>query len=151
MYGYSAMEVQEAFVKIREQAKAYLAMPHDLTAGLNMLNTTNLDYFGNNHQAEIFRLKGLFLQELEDWEPANMALSTSLMLWRGCPEAWVSWGSYCDAMYERQPQGPKSTSWLQYAAHCYLQGVRLGNAAARDLVPRLLHLLSFDERDGMCC
>lgn len=33
MYGYNAMEVQEAFVKIKEQARAYLALPHDLRAG----------------------------------------------------------------------------------------------------------------------
>lgn len=44
------------------QAKAYLAMRDELSAGLNMLNTTNLDYFGPHHQAEIFRLKGVFLQ-----------------------------------------------------------------------------------------
>ena len=107
--------MQEAFVKIREQALAYLAMPGDLTAGLNMLNTTNLDYFGPHHQSEIFRLKGLFLQQLDDMEAANMALSTSLMLWRGCPDAWTSWGQYCDAMYERAgPQGPGAARWLAY-------------------------------------
>jgi transformation/transcription domain-associated protein len=33
MYGYNAMEVQEAFVKIKEQARAYLALPNDLQAG----------------------------------------------------------------------------------------------------------------------
>ncbi len=33
MYGYNAMEVQEAFVKIKEQARAYLALPQDLRAG----------------------------------------------------------------------------------------------------------------------
>jgi hypothetical protein len=33
MYGYNAMEVQEAFIKIKEQARAYLALPHDLQAG----------------------------------------------------------------------------------------------------------------------
>lgn len=37
-------------------------MKDELSAGLNMLNTTNLDYFGAHHQAEIFRLKGVFLQ-----------------------------------------------------------------------------------------
>eukprot|EP00983_Pelagomonas_calceolata_P065080 1148434-Pelagomonas_calceolata.AAC.2 len=45
-YGFSAMEVQEAFVKIREQARAYLERPAELMAGLNLLSTTNLDYFG---------------------------------------------------------------------------------------------------------
>lgn len=34
MYGYNAMEVQEAFVKIKEQARAYLALPQDLKAGV---------------------------------------------------------------------------------------------------------------------
>jgi phosphatidylinositol kinase/protein kinase (PI-3 family) len=39
-------QVQEAFVKIREQARAHLERPADLMAGFNLLNTTNLDYFG---------------------------------------------------------------------------------------------------------
>lgn len=42
-------------------------------------------------------------------------------------------------------QGPHATSYLRYAAHCYLQGLRLGCPAARDLLPRLLHLLSFED------
>ena len=33
MYGYSAMEMQEAFVKIKEQAKAYLVRPMELQVG----------------------------------------------------------------------------------------------------------------------
>lgn len=53
---------QEAFVKICEQAKAHLDKPGDLLTGLNLLNTTNLDYFQSHHQAEIYRLKGLYLQ-----------------------------------------------------------------------------------------
>jgi transformation/transcription domain-associated protein len=44
------------------QAKAYLAQPGEQLTGLNLLNTTNLDYFNPQHQAEVFRLKGLFHQ-----------------------------------------------------------------------------------------
>lgn len=40
------VQVQEAFVKIREQARAHLDRPNELVAGLNLLATTNLDYFG---------------------------------------------------------------------------------------------------------
>ena len=54
MYGHSTMEVQEAFVKIREQAKAYLEMKGELTSGLNLINNTNLEYFPVKHKAEIF-------------------------------------------------------------------------------------------------
>jgi len=45
-YGFAAMEVQEAFTKIKEEANAYLEGSTDLMAGLNLLSTTNLDYFG---------------------------------------------------------------------------------------------------------
>lgn len=63
LYGYNAMEVQEAFVKIKEQAEAHLDRGlADVTLGLNIINTTNLDYFQPNHQAELFRLKALMLQ-----------------------------------------------------------------------------------------
>ena len=44
------------------QCKAYLAQPAELVTGLNLIHTTNLDYFTTQHQAEIFRLKGQFLQ-----------------------------------------------------------------------------------------
>jgi transformation/transcription domain-associated protein len=49
-YGFNAMEVQEAFVKIREQAQAYLEQPDQLIAGLNLLSGQNLDYFQTPHQ-----------------------------------------------------------------------------------------------------
>ena len=62
LYGYNAMEVQEAFTKIREQAKSYLLQPELLMNGLQLVNGQNLDYFQAHHQAELFRLKGVFLQ-----------------------------------------------------------------------------------------
>lgn len=49
-YGFNAMEVQEAFVKIREQAQAFLDQPDQLIAGLNLLSSQNLDYFQTPHQ-----------------------------------------------------------------------------------------------------
>jgi hypothetical protein len=70
-----------------------------------MLNTTNLDYFAAHHQAEIFRLKAMFMAEpgMNDLDGANSALSTALSLWRQCPDAWLSWGQLCDARYEADP------------------------------------------------
>lgn len=62
MYGHDAMEVQEAFTKIREQAKTFLLQPELHSCGLNLLNSQNLNYFQSHYQAEIFRLKGVFLQ-----------------------------------------------------------------------------------------
>ena len=49
-YGFNAMEVQEAFVKITEQAKASLEQPRLYMEGVNLLSSQNLDYFTNTHQ-----------------------------------------------------------------------------------------------------
>ena len=49
-YGFNAMEVQEAFVKITEQAKASLEQPRLYMEGINLLSSQNLDYFNTTHQ-----------------------------------------------------------------------------------------------------
>lgn len=73
MYGHDAMEVQEAFTKIREQAKTFLLQPELLGCGLNLVNTQNLNYFQPHYQAEIFRLKGVFLQvAIGNLDPENI-------------------------------------------------------------------------------
>ncbi len=38
----------------------------------------------------------------------------------------------------------QAMTWLESVAHCILQAVRLGSAAGRAMLPRLLHLLSFE-------
>ena len=42
-----------------------------LGPGLNIINHTNLDYFGPEQTAELFRMKGLFLASLEQRAEAN--------------------------------------------------------------------------------
>lgn len=172
------MDQLQAFIKIKEQAEAHLEKPGDIPLGLQNINSTNLDYFTQPHQAEIFRLKGLMLMGMHDAENANLCFSHSLMLWKQCPEAWVTWGQYCDTQaavhtsnhfrqalqqtgsaqaqavlppdgaYPCPPPNSPAHSYLEYTAHCYLQGIRLGSQTARNLIPRLLHLLSFENAHG---
>ncbi|KZV22547.1 transformation/transcription domain-associated protein-like [Dorcoceras hygrometricum] len=140
MYGHSTMEVQEAFVKIREQAKAYLEMKGELTSGLNLINSTNLDYFPVKHQAEIFRLKGDFLLKLGDCEGANLQYSNAITLFKNLPKGWISWGNYCDMAYKETHE----ENWLEYAVSCFLQGIKFGIPNSRSHLARVLYLLSFD-------
>lgn len=91
--------MQEAFVKIREQAKAYLEMKGELNSGLNLINNTNLEYFPVKHRAEIFRLKGDFLLKLNDSENANVAYSNAISLFKHLAKGWISWGNYCDLVF----------------------------------------------------
>ncbi|CAN1122507.1 Transformation/transcription domain-associated protein [Linum perenne] len=140
LYGHSTMEVQEAFVKIREQAKAYLEMKGELTSGLNLINSTNLEYFPVKHKAEIFRLKGDFLLKLNDSEGANLAYSNAITLFKNLPKGWISWGNYCDLAYKET----HDEIWLEYAVSCFLQGIKFGVSNSRSHLARVLYLLSFD-------
>ncbi|CAM8985650.1 unnamed protein product [Rhodiola kirilowii] len=140
MYGHSTMEVQEAFVKIREQAKAYLEMQGELTTGLNLINSTNLEYFSVKHKAEIFRLKGDFLLKLNDGENANVAYSSAIALFKNLSKGWISWGDYCDMVYKET----HDETWLEYAVSCFLQGIKFGVSNSRSHLARVLYLLSFD-------
>lgn len=140
MYGHSTMEVQEAFVKIREQAKAYLEMKGEVTSGLNLISSTNLEYFPVKHKAEIFRLKGDFFLKLNDCEAANREYSNAISLFKNLPKGWISWGSYCDLAYKET----HDEIWLEYAVSCFLQGIKFGIPNSRSYLARVLYLLSFD-------
>ncbi|MCH82648.1 transformation/transcription domain-associated protein-like, partial [Trifolium medium] len=140
LYGYSTMEVQEAFVKIAEQAKAYLETKGEVTAGLNLINSTNLEYFPAKHKAEIFRLKGDFFLKLNDSENANLAYSNAITLFKNLPKGWISWGNYCDMAYKETHE----EIWLEYAVSCFLQGIKFGVSNSRSHLARVLYLLSFD-------
>lgn len=140
MYGHSTMEVQEAFVKIREQAKAYLDMKGELTSGLNLINNTILDYFPAKLRAEIFRLKGDFLFKMNDCEHANLEYSNAISLYKHLPKGWISWGNYCDMIYKET----REEIWLDYAVNCFFQGIKYGISNSRSHLARVLYLLSFD-------
>ncbi|KAF1875106.1 hypothetical protein Lal_00007722 [Lupinus albus] len=140
LYGHSTMEVQEAFVKITEQAKAYLETKEEVTTGLNLVNSTNLEYFPAKHKGEIFRLKGDFLLKLNDSESANLAYSSAISLFKNLPKGWISWGNYCDMAYRETHE----EIWLEYAVSCFMQGIKFGVSNSRSHLARVLYLLSFD-------
>ena len=89
-------------------------------------------------------LQGQFLQALGERSEAEKMYSTALTLWDQLPDGWLSWGSLCDEMYE----GSGNVDYLQYAVSCYLQAVKHGSCAGRSMLPRVLHLLSFDNETG---
>lgn len=90
--------------QVREQAKAYLSLQGEALAGLNLVNTTNLEYLPQKNMlntAEIFRLKGLLLAKLNNPDNANQAFSSALQLCKGAlPACWISWGAHCEERYQ---------------------------------------------------
>ncbi|WVZ66880.1 hypothetical protein U9M48_016041 [Paspalum notatum var. saurae] len=143
MYGHATMEVQEAFVKICEQAKAYLEMKGELVSGLNLINNTNLEFFPVKNKAEIFRLRGDFLLKMNDCETANQSYSNAITLFKHLPKGWISWGNYCDMIFK----DTNDEVWLEYAVSCFFQGIKYGVSNSRSHLARILYLLSFDTQN----
>jgi transformation/transcription domain-associated protein len=75
------IEIQDAFVKLREQVKCYLHVENGYKTGLDIINSTKLDFFQPQQSAEFFRLKGEFLAKLGQNDDAHQSFSTSVMIY----------------------------------------------------------------------
>ena len=56
------------------------------------------------------------MQELGAPEEAHTAFSSAIMLCSALPQAWLSWGAFCDS--RARNDGPQ---WTQHAVSAYLQ------------------------------
>ncbi|KAI9827707.1 MAG: hypothetical protein M1819_006908 [Sarea resinae] len=146
IYTLPNIEIQEAFLKLREQAKCHYQNPTELTSGLDVINNTNLNYFGQQQKAEFFTLKGMFLAKLNHKEEANDAFGTALYYDIRLPKAWSEWGYYNDLLFKENPSDMERAA---AAVSCYLEAAGLfKNAKSRKMLSRVLWLLSLDNADG---
>ena len=144
IYTLPNIEIQEAFLKLREQAKCHYQNRSELSSGLDVINNTNLNYFGQQQKAEFFTLKGMFLAKLTQKEEANDAFGTALYYDIRLPKAWAEWGLYNDNEFKA---GDTKTGGAAVA--CYLEAAGLyKNAKSRKLLSRVLWLLSIDTAEG---
>ena len=146
IYTLPNIEIQEAFLKLREQAKCHYQNSSELNNGLDVINNTNLNYFGPQQKAEFFTLKGMFLAKLGNKEEANDAFGTALYYDIRLPKAWAEWGYYNDCMFKTEPENIERAS---AAVSCYLEAASLfKNAKSRKLLSRILWLLSIDNAEN---
>lgn len=146
IYTLPNIEIQEAFLKLREQAKCYYHNPSELMAGLDIISNTNLAYFNVQQKAEFFTLKGQFLAKLNHNNEANEAFVNAVQIDLALPRAWSEWGKYNDSRFKEQPH---DLSWANNAVSCYLQAAGLGkNYKVRKYLLRILWLLSMDDENG---
>lgn len=164
-----AMNVSDAFMKLREQILAYYNPDSDLErhGGLNLINSTNLSFFNPSQKSELFRLKAQFLSSLGSRSKANQAYCHSVEICATHARAWNSWGELCSslaAVAEKQAEhgvaagsgegsgsqekgaaAKKVAQYLAQAMGCYLEAVRIdGNEWARVHLPKCLWMLSKD-------
>lgn len=146
IYTLPNIEIQEAFLKLREQAKCHYQNPSELTSGLEVINNTNLMYFNAGQKAEFFTLKGMFLAKLHLHDEANQTFNLAVSMDMGFAKAWAEWGEYHDRMYK---ENPHDLNIAANAVSCYLQAAGLYKSAkVRKLLVRILWLLSLDDVQG---
>jgi len=146
IYTLPNIEIQEAFLKLREQAKCHYQNPDELGSGLDVINNTNLNYFSAQQKAEFYTLKGMFLEKLKKKEEADSAYGTALYFDITAAKAWAEWGYFNDRKFKDDPTDLVAakqalTSYLQ-AASSYK------NHKSRKLIARILWLLSLDDSSG---
>jgi transformation/transcription domain-associated protein len=146
IYTLPNIEIQEAFLKLREQAKCHYQNPKELTNGLEVINNTNLNYFGAQQKAEFYSLKGMFLAKLDHVEDANESFGVALYYDLKLAKAWAEWGQYNDQRFKSDPTDYELAG---NAVSCYLEAAGLyKNAKSRKLLSRILWLLSLDNEEG---
>ncbi|GAA5864979.1 hypothetical protein JCM8547_004259 [Rhodosporidiobolus lusitaniae] len=146
IYTLPNIEIQEAFLKLREQAKAHYHNPAELSSGLEVINNTNLMYFNGPQKAEFFTLKGMFLAKLHLHDEANQTFNLAVSMDMSFAKAWAEWGEYHDRMFK---ENPADLNIAANAVSCYLQAAGLyKNAKVRKLLVRILWLLSLDDSAG---
>ncbi len=145
IYTLPNIEIQEAFLKLREQAKCHYQIKADLNQGLEVINNTNLNYFGPQQKAEFYTLKGMFLAKLGQKNEAGEAFGTALYFDIKLPKAWAEWGRYNDMLFKEEPQNLERA---EAALSCYLEAAsQFKNAKSRKLLGRVLWLLSLDNAE----
>ncbi|GAA5802218.1 hypothetical protein HPULCUR_007681 [Helicostylum pulchrum] len=146
IYTLPNIEINEAFLKLLEQAKCYFQDPNELTAGLDVITNTNLSYFDSTQKAEFYTLKGQFLAKLNQCNEANEAFVNAVQIDLSLPKAWAEWGRYNDGRFK---ENPSDLSWANNAVSCYLQAAGIyKNSKARKYLLRVLWLLSLDDQNG---
>lgn len=145
IYMLPNIEIQEAFLKLREQAICCY-YSDQLTSGLEVINNTNLNYFGSQQKAEFYTLKGMFLSKLKQNQEANEAFHMALYHDLKIPKAWAEWGAYSDTLFKEEPTDIMHAS---NALSCYQEAAGLyKNEKSRKLLGRILWLLSLDDAKG---
>ncbi|KAF7355349.1 hypothetical protein MSAN_01451500 [Mycena sanguinolenta] len=143
IYTLPNIEISEAFLKLREQARCHYQKPNDLAAGLEVINNTNLVFFSVAQKAEFYTLKGMFHARAKRNEEANNAFGQAVQLDMTQAKAWAEWGRFNDNMFKDMPN---DLSYAANAVSCYLQAAgQYKSSKSRPLIARIQWLLSVDD------
>ena len=142
IYNLPNIEIQDAFIKLREQLKCYSKIPTRYKLGLETITSTNLEYFTVQQKAEFHQLKAEFLAKLNLIEEANTSYSSAVQANSEIiplSSCWLSWAEFCDRQFELT----NSIDWCECAFNCYLQSAKFRSDKSRRKLGRVLFLITF--------
>ncbi|KAI5305551.1 prephenate dehydratase [Ascosphaera pollenicola] len=146
IYTLPNIEIQEAFLKLREQAKCHYQNPKELTTGLDVINNTNLSYFSSPQKAEFYTLKGMFLAKLNKTSETADAFGVALYFDIRSARAWAEWAQFNDQCFKADPS---NMDLARNAMSCYLEAAGLYKShKSRKILSRILWLLTLDDKEG---
>lgn len=158
IYSLPNIDLADAFAKLDEQVKCFFEIPSQYRTAVDVINSTNLNYFPPLLIAQFFQLKGEFLTRLQSYEEANAAFSSSVTRYENLSKGWVGWGRFHDMRLQHQLTASggldgmaadarkTSIQSAMYAMSCYLQAIKCQpEAKARKYLPRVFWLLNVDQ------
>ena len=151
IYTLPNIEIQDAFLKLREQTKCYLASPGELPLALDVVNATNLNYFNGAQKGDFFALKALIMARLGMLEDANRVFAQAVQIDLNSAKGWSEWARFNDNRFQQASMmaSPDLLNFAVNAINCYLQAAALHKShRARRFLARVLWLLSFEDDAG---
>lgn len=145
IYTLPNIEIQDAFLKLREQAKCYMETPADLPIALEVVNATNLNYFSGLQKGEFFALRSVILSRLGLIDDANRVFAQAVQIDLNTGHGWAAWGRFNDQRFSQT----QDLNLAVNAVNCYLQAATLFKSQkARRFLSRILWLLTFEDPMG---
>ncbi len=88
------MDVDDVFDKLREQIFVYHSRTETVEDAVNLIASTNMNFFSPAQNAELVRLKGLCFIKSDNANSANECFILSTNLCNSHAKTWLSWGNF---------------------------------------------------------
>jgi transformation/transcription domain-associated protein len=156
VYQLPNVQLDDAFLKLKNQIKCYIKMPQLYNDGMSVINGTSTEYFSQEQRAEWNVLAGQ-LHAAQAWQPgvstehfaeqANRAFATASADVKSMSKCWIHWGHLYDRRQTQCSEEERQTRG-DYMFSCYLRAVVIDPVRAHRLFSRLLVHLAYEDNNG---